>query len=35
MAAFRGRVPGIDAFAPDLIFIGLRRVHERLAGRTG
>ncbi len=35
MGAFRGRVPGIDAFAPDLIFIGLRRVHERLARRRG
>ena len=35
MGSFRGRVPGIDAFAPDLIFIGLRRVHERLAGRSG
>lgn len=35
MGAFRGRVPGIDAFAPDLIFIGLRRVHERLAGGAG
>lgn len=35
MGLFRGRVPGIDAFAPDLIFIGMRRVHERLAGRRG
>ena len=35
MGSFRGRVPGIDAFAPDLIFVGLRRVHERLAGRPG
>lgn len=28
---FRGRVRGIDAFVPDLIFLGLRRIHERLA----
>jgi type III pantothenate kinase len=35
MGAFRGRVPGIDAFEPDLTFIGLRRFHERLAGRRG
>jgi type III pantothenate kinase len=28
---FRGRVPGIDAFEPDLIFIGLRRIHQGLA----
>jgi type III pantothenate kinase len=35
MGAFRGRVPGIDAFEPDLVFIGLRRAHERLAERCG
>lgn len=28
---FRGQVIGIDAFEPDLIFLGLRRIHERLA----
>lgn len=28
----RGRVCGIDAWAPDLIFQGLRRIHERQAG---
>jgi type III pantothenate kinase len=28
---FQGRVPGIDAFEPDLIFLGLRRIHEHLA----
>ncbi len=27
---FRGRVAGIDAFEPDLIFLGLRRIHEGL-----
>ena len=27
---FKGRVPGIDAFEPDLIFIGLRSIHLRL-----
>ena len=29
-APLRGRVLGIDAYAPDLIFHGLRRIHERL-----
>ncbi len=29
---FQGRVPGIDVFEPDLIFHGLRRIHERLSG---
>lgn len=28
---FRGRVAGIDFYEPDLIFLGLRRIHERLA----
>ena len=27
---FKGSVPGIDAFEPDLIFIGLRSIHLRL-----
>jgi len=27
---FKGRVPGIDAFEPDLVFIGLRSIHLRL-----
>jgi type III pantothenate kinase len=30
---FRGHVNGIDAFEPDLIFQGLRRIHEGLPGR--
>jgi type III pantothenate kinase len=30
---FRGRVAGIDAFRPDLIFHGLRRIHEVLKER--
>jgi type III pantothenate kinase len=30
---FRGRVAGIDAFRPDLIFHGLRRIHEGLKER--
>jgi type III pantothenate kinase len=30
---FRGRVNGIDAFEPDLIFQGLRRIHQGLPGR--
>lgn len=30
---FRGRVTGIDAYSPDLIFHGLRRIHEGLRGR--
>jgi type III pantothenate kinase len=30
---FQGRVPGIDAFEPDLIFLGLRRIHEGLAAK--
>jgi type III pantothenate kinase len=30
---FRGRVTGIDAFEPDLIFQGLRRIHQGLPGR--
>jgi type III pantothenate kinase len=33
---FQGRVAGIDAFEPDLVFIGLRRIHLRLlAGGAG
>lgn len=31
-SGLRGRVRGIDAWAPDLIFQGLRCIHERLAG---
>lgn len=27
---FKGKVSGIDAFEPDLIFLGLRSIHERL-----
>jgi len=30
---FQGRVTGIDAYAPDLIFQGLRRIHEGLKER--
>ncbi len=30
---FKDRVAGIDLYAPDLIFHGLRRVHEGLPGR--
>jgi type III pantothenate kinase len=30
---FQGRVHGIDAFEPDLIFQGLRRIHELLKER--
>lgn len=28
---FKGRVQGIDRFAPDLLFIGLKRIHEHQA----
>jgi type III pantothenate kinase len=31
---FADKVPGMDACEPDLIFLGLRRIHERLAGRA-
>ena len=30
---FKDRVAGIDRYAPDLIFQGLRRIHEELEGR--
>jgi type III pantothenate kinase len=30
---FQGQVPGIDAFEPDLIFQGLRRIHQGLKER--
>jgi type III pantothenate kinase len=33
VSLFRGRVSGIDAFEPDLIFHGLRRIHEGLKER--
>ena len=26
---FRGKVPGIDLFEPDLIFYGLKAIHDR------
>jgi len=28
---FRGRVPGIDRFEPDLLFYGLKRVYDQQA----
>ncbi len=31
---FKDRVAGIDAYAPDLVFHGLRRIHERLKERS-
>jgi type III pantothenate kinase len=33
LSEFRGRVPGIDHCEPDLIFLGLRRIHQGLKGR--
>lgn len=31
---FQGQVPGIDAWEPDLIFLGLRRICQRLGSRA-
>jgi type III pantothenate kinase len=31
---FQGRVPGIDACEPDLIFFGMQRIFQGLAGRA-